>query len=444
MIKRMFLFAPILLILMQSAPTVVVGQVDVSRLPEVTVFVNVTDASGNPVPGLTQDDFGLTEDGITSQITGFAGIGDERPVDIVFVFDTTGSMADEIHGVINTCIAFANELTSTGRDFRLGLVTFGDSIRDVYGSGGVLTADVQEFKGWVSSLRALEGDEAPEFSLGAIKRASQMNFRDAAQVIFILITDAPAHHYGDAPEPEGNFDDPDLNYERTLAILTGKRSISLYAVTYDDSEYRQLAVETGGQFYDIEKNPTFSSIITKIGTVISSQYRLTYITPRPNFDGTRRDIQVSVGGSQGKAIYVEPHLLNVQSDWLVGLLSLLPIALALAVPPLVNYAKKRRISSTSLPGPGVPPKAAAPPPITEPARAFQPPPIATGISNTCPHCGRLLRTNAKFCANCGRPIISMSPPAMRPAKPPENKACIRCGSLLRPDARFCNKCGTKQ
>ena len=85
-------------------------QVDASGFPIFSLYVTVTDAAGQLVTGLTKDNFTVTEDGQPVVIDSFAGTGDARPVDIVFVFDVTGSMADQIDGVKQTCVRFADKL----------------------------------------------------------------------------------------------------------------------------------------------------------------------------------------------------------------------------------------------------------------------------------------------------------------------------------------------
>lgn len=61
----------------------------------VNVFVNVTGRHGNPIPGLTKDDFTLTQDGIPQKIAYF-----ERdtsvPLSIVMAIDTSGSVYKDI------------------------------------------------------------------------------------------------------------------------------------------------------------------------------------------------------------------------------------------------------------------------------------------------------------------------------------------------------------
>jgi Ca-activated chloride channel homolog len=57
----------------------------------VNVFVNVTDADGAPVGGLTQDDFKLAEDGVPQKIAYFERQTD-MPLSIVLAIDTSGSV----------------------------------------------------------------------------------------------------------------------------------------------------------------------------------------------------------------------------------------------------------------------------------------------------------------------------------------------------------------
>jgi Ca-activated chloride channel homolog len=61
----------------------------------VNVFVNVTDATGAPVGGLTQDDFQLSEDGISQKIAYFER-DTSMPLSLVLAIDTSGSVRKDI------------------------------------------------------------------------------------------------------------------------------------------------------------------------------------------------------------------------------------------------------------------------------------------------------------------------------------------------------------
>lgn len=434
-------------VLAQGEYSVRLAQVQTKAYPEITLYVEVNDASGNPITGLSQADFAVTEDGQPVQIVGFAGIGDERPVDVVFVFDTTRSMREEIEGVKDTCIAFAQLLENKGRDYRLGLVTFGDEIREVHGSGGNLTDNAQEFKGWIERLRARGGDDGPELALDAMLKGSQMRFRDKAQRVLILITDAPPHHRDDPT------DFSNLTLDETLGMLESAH-VTLFAVAPDLSElpeednvwrglpgryglpakneYQRMAEGLGGDFYDIGREPNFTGIIERIGTAIANQYRITYRSPRPTYDGTRRDIRVSIGAgsgaeSSGGGAYLEKHLLNIQSRPLVGALCLLPLLAMLAAPAGLRLVAARRAP------PSAPPRVPYPPYPARP-EMVQPSPTPPPASLACPHCGRPVRPGAKFCAACGQPV------AVAPSQLP-SLTCPQCGYAMRPGAKFCARCG---
>lgn len=290
---------------LQSPGTVQIGQIDTSRYPVVTLYLNVRDATGRPLQDLRAGDLQLVEDGEPARITAFAGMGGSRPADIVFVFDTTGSMAGEVATTRETCIAFADSLVRQGRDYRLGLITFWDEVQGVYPEGGRLSGDVADFKQWLEEIhpRAGQGGDEPENAYGAILRAIEMPFRAQAQKVLVLITDAPPHHTGDRPDDGVRFDDPNLALGPVLDLLR-QRGIVVYVVGPDLSEYRELAAGTGGTLYPIAGD--FSAIVAELGETLGGQYRLTYRAPRPAFDGSRRTVRVTVRGVSAQATYVTP------------------------------------------------------------------------------------------------------------------------------------------
>lgn len=399
-----------------AGPTVKVTQVDMSNYPEVVVYVSVTDDRGQPLSGLGQADFQVTEDGTQVALTDFAGTGDVRTVDIVFIFDTTTSMVEEVEGMRRTSLSFAEKLERSGLNYRLGLVDFGDVISRVEQPDGQLTDDAQQFKAWINDIRLAGGGyDIPEFSLGAVQRATQMSFRDVALKIFILITDAPPHHYGDPPDADVSFNDPQLALSHTLQQLADA-NVTTYVVAPQHPDYLQIVTDTHGQFFDIHGGADFTTIIDQIGGLIATQYRLVYVSPRPTYDGTRRNIEVVVSGTKGTATYLERHLLNIQSDEVVALTLLLPLVLALALPIAAEKVRTRqqRLAAES-----------------EAAMAAG---LGASQQVTCPYCGHFLRPDARFCGRCGQGVTPQSA-ASYPA------VCPRCQRPLRPGARFCSNCG---
>jgi hypothetical protein len=273
----------------------------------------LTDENGQPVGNLRPDNVKVFEDGKQAKIIDFRGVGQGRPVDIVFVMDVTESMQPYIDAVKQNMISFARDLQANNRDYRLGLVTFEDYVISKYPDCNCayrdkLTSDVNEFITWVGSLHAGGGGDIPEDPLDALVYAGSFPFRPEAQVILILVTDAPPHVKGDGPDREGDLayqkHHPDPNADVTeetggsVARLLEKNGITLYAVVpppFIAPEYAQIVNATHGRSYNIvTEEGHFSELVRELGHSIATQYSLTYRTPRPIEDGTNRSVELKV------------------------------------------------------------------------------------------------------------------------------------------------------
>src|SRR6204780_2518945 len=162
----------------------------------------LTDQNGNPGGNLPPDNVKVFEDGVLAKILDFRGVGQGRPVDIVFVLDVTESMQPYIDAVKQNIIQFAQDLAANNRDYRLGLVTFEDYVVSKYPDcnceyRNTMTSDVNQFINWVGTLHASGCGDIPEDQLDALAYAASFPFRPQAQGIIIIITDAPPHHKGD-------------------------------------------------------------------------------------------------------------------------------------------------------------------------------------------------------------------------------------------------------
>jgi len=282
----------------------------------------LTDQNGQPVGNLTKDNVKVFEDGQPADILYFRGVGQGRPVDIVFVMDITESMQPYIDAVKQNMINFANDLASNNRDYRLGLVTFEDYVVSQYPDCNCeyrnkMTSDVQKFIGWVGTLHAGGGGDIPEDQLDALAYAATFPFRPDAQGIVILVTDAPPHVAGDGPDREGDSKyrehHPDANADVTeetgakVAALLQKNGLTLYAVApppFIAPEYDQIVQATHGKLYNIvSEEDRFSELVREIGHSIATEYSLTYRTPRPIEDGTNRAVELKVdyNGQSGTA-----------------------------------------------------------------------------------------------------------------------------------------------
>jgi hypothetical protein len=282
----------------------------------------LTDENGNPVGNLRPDNVKVFEDGKEAKIIDFRGVGQGRPVDIVFVLDVTESMQPYIDAVKANVIEFAQDLQSNSRDYRLGLVTFEDYVVSSYPDCNCayrdsFTSDVKQFTDWVGTLNAGGGGDIPEDQLDALAYAAKFPFRPEAEGIIIIVTDAPPHHDGDGSADSAHdqafWDHHTRGVQVTdqtgtkVADLLKKNGLTLYAVVpppFIAPEYQEIVDATHGRSYNIiTEEGRFPSLVREIGHSIATEYSLTYRTPRPIEDGTNRSVQLKIdyNGNSGDA-----------------------------------------------------------------------------------------------------------------------------------------------
>ncbi len=298
-----------------SGYNVIVNSVDADAFPAIKTFVSVVDATARTaVTGLTKDHFKVREDGaLQNPITvEMIASGSGAKADIVFVFDVTGSMGDEIAGLKAKAQAFADALAGKGIDYRLGLVTFSDVVEEAHD----FTADVVEFKSWIDGLRASGGGDTKENALEGLARASKLSFRTTTQKMLILITDADYHEVGESGGGTTTY-----STETMIDLLQGQNLVT-HVVGPDMPQFHQLADKTSGLWFNITSD--FSGIIDSIGAILSSQYVITYTSSRPTPDNSWRQVAVvaekdSKGGYDIGRYYVGGSRLVVNPATIIGI-----------------------------------------------------------------------------------------------------------------------------
>jgi hypothetical protein len=113
-------------------------------------------------------------------------------VDIVFVLDTTGSMAWAIDGMKSGIRSFLSTLEGFNVDAQVGGIEFGDEIRTSTPLG-----DVDAFREWLSYMTAIGGGDTPENPLDSMLVANDFSYRPDALRYMIVITDTGMHESTD-------------------------------------------------------------------------------------------------------------------------------------------------------------------------------------------------------------------------------------------------------
>lgn len=155
-----------------------------------------------------------------------------RPLDVMFLIDTTGSMQDYINAVKMGIDAFVAKLESKKFDTKVGYIGFKDTVE-----APVALTSVASFKASIGSLIAGGGNGINEASLGAIKSGLDYlmaNGTKGALHALLLITDEPGHNGNDAA--------PDCTIGATVSAVNGVPKATLESLRFFHSVRMQPSV----------------------------------------------------------------------------------------------------------------------------------------------------------------------------------------------------------
>ncbi len=399
-------------------------QVDNANYPEVTVYVSVNDESGNPRSGLTQDDFAITEDGEAVDIINFTG-GGNTTINTALVIDRSGSMEDEgkLDGAQDAAQAFVNQMRSTDETTIIGFAEEPETLQ-------AFTSDQAMLEEAIDNIDT--GDCTAIYD-SVIQGVDALNTVQGRRVL-LLLTDGQDCRESD---DEHIFS---LGSKHTLEeairyaneheqpiYVVGLGSRSVFSTSGIDEEVlQQIADQTHGEYFYAPEANQLVALYKGLSGDIHQEYALTYRSPRPFYDGTRRNIEVHVGEAASSAAYTEQHLINVHSNLLVGVLLLVPLLGLLALPSMMQRMGIRLLQKQLSENSGREVT------VEETTRVVKNQPVADDIVTNAE---KYLRgqSDANADANANANATNTSIPH-----------CARCGANIRPNARFCGKCGARQ
>lgn len=190
-------------------------------------------------------------------------------LDILFLIDATGSMADEINQLKANIRAISTQIDGlpSRPDVRFGMVSYRDRGDEYVTRVSDFTPDVEAFAGELAELFADGGGDYPEDLNEALSRAvhePEWRVDDTVSLIF-LVADAPPH-----------LDYDQENHYAAELLEAAERGIKLYPIASSGLDgqgeyvFRQLAQISGGRFIF-----------------------LTYGADGPGSSGTETDFEVS-------------------------------------------------------------------------------------------------------------------------------------------------------
>ncbi len=249
----------------------------------VSVTAVVFDKAGKPVRGLGPKDVELFENGVRQEVSYFreasrdGEAGEEVPLSVVLVLDTSGSMSENIRFLREAVLNFVYKLEEV--DTAL-VVSFNESVK----GSAEFTGDVDRLERFVEGLQAWGGTslyDAIHYSLGRIKDQPGRK----ALIVF-----------SDGADTTSSMEDREVvDYARSVEATVYSIGFkgSGFAASSPRGFLRKIANETGGQFFSPDKVGELIKVFNAISEELKNHYLLAY-TPSNPPDGSWREIALKV------------------------------------------------------------------------------------------------------------------------------------------------------
>ncbi|MEJ2448588.1 MAG: VWA domain-containing protein, partial [Anaerolineales bacterium] len=263
-----------------------ITQIDTSNFPQVTVYVAVTDADGEPL-GVDPARIQLLENDQVIPVDQIEGAGEIQPLTVLLAVDISGSMlyVGKLDAAKAAAVQFVEGLRPTDR---VGLLTFHSEIDYAQ----PITTDHQQVISAIEGLEAAEDTAMYDALAEAVEILSDVKGRKAV----VVITDGLDTLSQQTPEsvlekigPSGlsistiGLGDPDQD-------LDEKTALDVEALTY-------LAENAGGVYRYANDQESLSEIYQAYAVAYKSEYQLTYTSPSALRDGVNRALSARLAGS---------------------------------------------------------------------------------------------------------------------------------------------------
>ena len=274
-------------------PQIKITQVDNSKFPQVTVYVSVTNAAGEPV-GVDPATIQINENGKMMQPTNVSGGGQggAGPLTTMLVMDVSGSMDKngKIDGAKAAAKAYVNQMRPGDQ---AGLM--------IYDTHVTYTQEItQNHQSLINAIDNLKtGSDTAMYD--ALIQAEGVLNKVSGRKAIIVVTDGldnrSSYTSNDVVKGVG---------QNTLSISTiGLGDASSKAQNgLDEAGLKSLAQQAGGAYSYAGDSQALSSLFQLYGRTMQSEYAITYTSPATLRDGVNRNLTVSLNGAaatvQGK------------------------------------------------------------------------------------------------------------------------------------------------
>jgi VWFA-related protein len=321
-------------------PQIRITQVDNSKFPNVTVYVSVTNAAGEPV-GVDPATIQIMESGQAMQPVniqgGGAALGGEIiPVTTMLVIDISGSMdkGNKIGAAQDAAKAYINGMREGDQ---AGVITFDTQVyrvQEVTPDKAALTAAIDGLK---------TGSDTAMYD-GILEGTKALEGISGRKAILVL---------------SDGLDNKSSTVEEDIVTAVGPSGLTISAIGFgepgvvgqagiDEAGLKSLTSRTGGQYAYTSDAASLTAQYQQYGEAFQSEYAITYLSPSTLRDGINRSLTVSLAET---AVSTEGQynpggvLPEVSSrSWSLFAIILVGLLVLLLAPMLFNLGR-RAVSS---------------------------------------------------------------------------------------------------
>ena len=317
-------------------PQIRITQVDNSQFPNVTVYVSVTNAAGEPV-GIDPSTIQISESGQVMQPVniqgGGAAVGGEIvPVTTMLVIDISGSM-DKGNKIAAAKEAAKAYIGGMREGDQAGLITFDTQVYPVQ----EVTSDKAALTAAIDGLKT--GSDTAMYN-GILEATKALEGVSGRKAILVL---------------SDGLDNKSSAVEEDIVTAVGPSGLTISAIGFgepgvvgqagiDEAGLQSLTSRTGGQYAYTSDAASLTAQYQQYGEAFQSEYGITYVSPSTLRDGINRNLTVALTGA---AVSTEGQynpggvLPEVSSNsWTLFAVILAGLLVLLFVPMLFNLGRR--------------------------------------------------------------------------------------------------------
>jgi Ca-activated chloride channel family protein len=253
----------------------------------VNVPVNVADAHGAPVSGLTQEDFTVKEDGRTQKIAIFEREA-STPLSIVMAVDTSGSVLPQFRTERDAAKMFAKQILRP--EDEMDLIGFGYDASEVVS----YTNDWRRIDDGLKRLTKGEDTALYDAIYVSSQRLTEAKPDATRRRVLVLISDG-----GD------NSIRNEIGYQKAVAEAQ-RAGAAIYPIIImpiladagrnvaGEHALIQMAEDTGGKYFYVTEKEDLKAAFAHLSDDLRNQYLIGYYSPKRGADASFRKITVSL------------------------------------------------------------------------------------------------------------------------------------------------------